>query len=268
MTNTLVKTNAQARSLMFSMRRKQVATGTTTCTGGQKRGPSLQKIPGLSRYSGICLCISMIFAMYAKPIYSQPYFEGWSPSHEYDASGFNPSIATNGVTAVEVHNGSGTAGPLWYRVGQLNGSTLTWGNSYQYDVGFNPSVAISGTTVVEVHNGSGAAGPMWYRVGTIGGWGITWGDSNEYDWGWNPKIAVLAGYILEVHNGSGSSGPMWYHFGYFSGATTITMGGSYQYDTGFNPAVAASGYIAVEVHDGGATAGPLWYHTGSIGVLQ
>src|SRR5580704_10449172 len=69
---------------------------------------------------------------------AQPVFEGWGPSHQYD-NGFNPSAAMTGSTVVEVHNATASAGPLWYRVGQVDGSTIQWSNSHQYDNGFNPS---------------------------------------------------------------------------------------------------------------------------------
>jgi hypothetical protein len=214
----------------------------------------------------------------------------WGPSYQYD-TGNNPSVAltscnTNanpncGLIAVEVHNGSTSAGPMWYHVGHVSGSTVSWGPSYNYDWGFNPSVGIQlcltnsntscGVTVVEVHNGSGSAGPMWYHVGNwSGGATISWGGSNEYDSGWNPKVAFFSGaYVMEVHNGSSSAGPMWYHYGAWNGGTTLLMGGSTEYDWGWNPSVAAEfPGGAVEVHDGSGSAGPMWYHFGTFEVIQ
>jgi hypothetical protein len=41
---------------------------------------------------------------------------------------------------VEVHQGGAGGGPLWYRVGHVGNSTITWGNSAQYDQGLNPAV--------------------------------------------------------------------------------------------------------------------------------
>src|ERR1051326_4094440 len=42
----------------------------------------------------------------------------WLDSFKYDGYGFNPKVAMSGSAVVEVHNGGGGAGPLWYRVGQ------------------------------------------------------------------------------------------------------------------------------------------------------
>jgi hypothetical protein len=220
----------------------------------------------------------------------------WGPSYAYD-SGNNPSVAlnscNNALVAVEVHNGSPdvSPGPMWYHVGQVSGSKILWGPSYNYGSGWNPSVAIqiSGEdgflgdyscsgTVYEVHNDSGAGGPMSYQVGNWSWSGggaisttISWGESQEYDWGWNPKVAFFDfGYVMEVHNGSSSPGPMWYRYGQ---GTACFMGGSYEYDWGWNPSVAAefdqpdqSPPWAVEVHDGSGSAGPMWYHLGLLTV--
>jgi hypothetical protein len=90
-------------------------------------------------------------------------FIGFGSSFQYD-QGLNPSVAVSGGTVVEVHNGTGGVGPLWYRVGKVNPSTVTWNDSHQYDNGFNPSVAVNGATVVEVHNGGAGAGPSVRRM--------------------------------------------------------------------------------------------------------
>jgi hypothetical protein len=217
----------------------------------------------------------------------------WGPSYAYDY-GNNPSVALTscntvanpkcGLVAVEVHNGSPDVfpGPMWYHVGQVSGSTISWGPSYNYDSGWNPSVGIQlcltdsntscGVTVVEVHNGGSTGGPMWYHVGNwSGGSTISWGESHQYDWGWNPKVAFFSGaYVMEVHNGSDALGHLWYHFGSWNGGTTLDMGGSYEYDSGWNPSVAAADLPgwAVEVHNGSGSAGPMWYHLGPITVIQ
>jgi hypothetical protein len=153
----------------------------------------------------------------------------WGPSYNYD-SGFNPSVgiqacltnsnASCGLTVVEVHNGGGSAGPFWYRLGNWSGSTseISWGDSYEYDWGWNPKIFFFlGAYVMEVHNGSGSPGPMWYHYGTWnGGNTLDLGGSYEYDRGWNPSVAAEYGVAVEVHNGSGSAGPMWYHVGTFT----------------------------------------------------
>jgi hypothetical protein len=173
---------------------------------------------------------------------------------------------------VEVHNGSGTPGPIWYKVGYVQpNNTIAWNSYPANESGWNPSVAIYGTTVVTVHNGSGTPGQMWYRVGQVQpNYTIVWGHSWPYDSGWNPKVAIFGygGNVLEVHNGAGTAGPMWDHWGYFTSSTTINFGNSVQYDWGYNPSVAIGSIYPVEVHNGGGAAGPEWYHVGNINVIQ
>jgi hypothetical protein len=198
-------------------------------------------------------------------------FFNFGQSFEYD-QGFNPSVAVSGGIAVEVHNGTGGAGPLWYRVGKVNGSTIAWNDSHQYDNGFNPSVAFNGTTVVEVHNGGAGAGPLWYRVGEVSGSTITWNDSHQYDNGNNPSVALAGDVVVEVHNGGAGAGPIWYRMGKLNGAT-IAWTDSHEYDNGYNPSVGAVvsinnensilGTNVVEVHNGGGAAGPMWYRFGN-----
>jgi hypothetical protein len=76
-----------------------------------------------------------------------------------------------GDTVVEVHNAgfnSIEAVPLWYRMGKLNGVTLTWYDSHKFDsFSSNPSIAAagdcgtpSGVCVLEVHNDNAAVGPF------------------------------------------------------------------------------------------------------------
>ena len=173
---------------------------------------------------------------------------------------------------VEVHNGSGAPGPLWYRVGQVQANkTIAWSNSKQFDYGWNPSVAMSGGNVVEAHNSSAAAGPLFYSVGQVQSTGtISWGASYQYDVGWNPKVALFADFnnILEVHNGGPGAGPMWYHWGNYSGPSTINFGPSIEYDSGENPSVAIGSRHPVEVHNGGSGPGAEWYHVGDIELIQ
>jgi hypothetical protein len=210
----------------------------------------------------------------------------WGPSYNYDASGTNPTVAitscatasnpTCGLIAVEVHNGSGVAGPMWYRVGVVNPDTRTisWGDSHKYDdFGMNPSLGVQpcytstnggqscGITVVEVHNGSQGFGLMWYRVGNLsGGTEINWGDSYPCDSGWNPKVTLWGSTLIEVHNGTRDTGPMWFHTGSFYGGTTVTWDPSHQYfPSGYNPSVALNGFVGVGVFNGSATAGPMGY---------
>jgi hypothetical protein len=213
------------------------------------------------------LCTALVVLGFFATAHAQGIFIGFGPSTEYD-SGFNPSTAISGTTVVEVHNGQGQAGGMWYHVGQVyDSTTITWGPPYKYDSGWNPQVAISGTTVVEVHNGQGQDGGMWYHVGQISGSKITWSPAYNYDSGWNPSIAISGSTVIEVHNGQGQAGEMWYHVGQISGSK-ITWGPAYTYDYGYNPSVAFAGSTAVEVHNGQGGAGPLWYHVGTVSGSQ
>jgi hypothetical protein len=141
----------------------------------------------------------------------------WGDSAKYDNGGLNPTVVINNTgTIVEVHNGGAGVGPLWYRVGQLSGSTIQWGDSAKYDNGgLKPAVAINDTNVVEVHNGGAGVGPLWYRVGQLSGLTIQWGDSAKYDnGGLNPGVGMNDnGTIIEVHNGGAGVGPLWYRVG-------------------------------------------------------
>src|SRR5262245_43024707 len=65
----------------------------------------------------------------------------WGDSAQYDV-GLNPAVALTEGRVAEVHQGSserarGSAAPLWYRVGQVNGKSITWSNSLEYDQGLN-----------------------------------------------------------------------------------------------------------------------------------
>ena len=198
----------------------------------------------------------------------------WSGSqYQYDY-GFNPKVAIAGSTVVEVHNG-GSSGlvPLWYRVGQLNNSTIQWGNSIEYEsLGYNPSVSVYGSTAVEVHNGANGLGPLWYRVGVVNSSNntIQWGNSVRYVLqGFNPTVAVSGSTVIEAHNGAAGVGPLHYRVGTVNLWTkTIQWGSDYIYDNGFNPSLAVSGSTVVEVHNGGnGGVVPLWYRVGQLSGL-
>ena len=229
-------------------------------------GRSAQK-----RLAPICF-LALLCGAWSLAAHAQA-FVYWSNSVNYD-NGFNPKVAYDGTTVVDVHNGTGGAGPLWYRVGQLNYpyTSIAFSNSHQYQAkGFNPSVALSGTTVVEVHNATAAPGSLMYRVGIVNTNKdtIQWGKAYKYDKGFNPSIALSGTTAIEVHNAGGQSGPEWYRVGTVDLSTkTIAWSDSNQYDNGFNPSVAMyqfSGTLAVlEVHNGGDGAGPLWYRNGIV----
>ena len=109
--------------------------------------------------------------------------------------------------------------------GKVNGSTITWNDSHQYDNGFNPSVALAGNIVVEVHNGTFGVGPLWYRMGKLNGGTITWSDSHKFDsYSTNPSVSAAVTYttndnaiavldVVEVHNSNAYAGPLWFRDG-------------------------------------------------------
>jgi len=206
---------------------------------------------------------------------AQVTFSGFDPGQVYDV-GLNPSVTIYNGTVVEVHNLTARVGELWYRVGTVNGSTISWNAPHQYDTGFNPSVAMTGTTVIEVHNGGSGPGPLWYRVGTVDGSTISWSNSQKYDeHGFNPSIAVAGSTVVEVHNGGAGTGPLWYRMGNVNG-TSVSWNDSHQFDSfSTNPSVAAYPCVAtpvstppvvmtcvLEVHNSNNAPGPLWYRQG------
>jgi hypothetical protein len=222
---------------------------------------------------------------------AQTTFNGFG-GVQYD-QGLNPSVAVtalSGPFSVEVHNGGNGAGPLWYRVGRISGSTISWSDSQQYDnFGLNPSVAAPGVefsgglaSVVEVHNGGPSAGPLWYRTGTVSASTIDWSDSHQFDdFGFNPSVGAAGGTIVEVHNGGNGAGPLWYRTGTLSADGTLTWNESHEYDQGFNPSVSvrfclgivdsAAGQVTpecgidvLEVHNGTDSPGQMWWRYGRV----
>ncbi|HUI22685.1 MAG TPA: hypothetical protein VLZ74_16830 [Methylocella sp.] len=238
--------------------------------------------------STIAVSASLLIILAVEPVGAQT-FTGFGQSFQYD-QGFNPSVAIYNGIVVEVHNGTGGAGPLWYKVGRVAGPPvaeqnkldvrpvgglptpppITWSDSKQFDDnGFNPSVALVGSTVIEVHNGGATSGPLWYRTGTLNGDTINWSEKKQYDTGFNPQVAVTGNTVVEVHNGGAGVGPLWYRMGKLSGVS-LTWYDSHKFDSfSTNPSIAAiggcgspSGVCVVEVHNDNAAPGPLWYRYG------
>lgn len=230
----------------------------------------LDKRKAIALAVGASLLSLVILAVDPTTARAQTSFNGFGPSFQYD-QGLNPSVAVFNGTVVEVRNGTGGAGPLLYQVGTLNGSTITWSGSHQYDNnGFNPSVAMVGTTVVEVHNGGAGPGSLWYRVGTLNGTTVSWNNSQQYDNGFNPSIAMTGNTVVEVHNGGAGPGALWYRLGTLNG-TSINWNVSYKFDSySTNPSVAVNSACyfcnleVLEVHNDNGSPGPLWYRIGNI----
>ena len=76
-------------------------------------------------------------------------------------------------------------------IGTVEGSTIYWGPSQQYDNGISPSIAIStsGLVVIEYHQSQNDE-TLWHHVGRVDGHNITWGSSHKYDSGTSPSIAI------------------------------------------------------------------------------
>jgi hypothetical protein len=199
----------------------------------------------------------------------------WDASHPFPnpENGFNPSVAVSGSTAVVMYNTAAAAGPppLHYRIGQVTGSTIPWGNPQPHDNGYNPSVAMSGSLIVEVHNATAALGPLLSRVGRVKGSTITWGPSLQYEKsGFNPRVALSGTTVVEIHNETPAQGMLWYRTGIIDeGQLRINWSSPSQFPQGansalVNPSVALSGSTVIAVYSGPDTGGrrPLLYMTG------
>lgn len=190
----------------------------------------------------------------------------WGASHKY-SDGYHPSIAINNhQTIVEVHETSNALPwnhKLYYKVGQVNGTTIDWGGDDDYDSGVQPSVAINDFgDVVEVHK-SQTYNTLWYRVGKINGKSIEWSASHEYDKGVTPTVTINNhGQIIAVHK-SQSHDKLWYRVGTLAGSK-IEWGPSRQYQDGANPSIAITNEgTLVEVHQSQGLTG-LWQLSGEV----
>lgn len=203
-----------------------------------------------------------------------PY--GYSLSGE----GVQPSLAVWGNTVVEVHR-SEEEKTLWYRVGTIDGKSISWADSHKYDTGEYPSIAFADDgTIVEVHETDDDGNlirperkTLWYRIGQLDGDEIVWGDSYEYDTGVRPSVGVWKNaVVVEVHQAPHRQ-DLWYRLGRIRGEKIAWQKRdgkeSTKFDTGQWPRIAIrdDGWV-VEVHtahdkfsEGGED---LWYHLGKL----
>jgi hypothetical protein len=187
------------------------------------------------------------------------------PAIDMREMGFNPSIAANGSTVVQVHQALNGSGPLWYRVGTVNRAqtapypvSLTWSNSsLQYDWGANPFVTfLDSTHVLEVHQGvAGGATLLWYRIGFLEGTYILWQDSVAYGYGSTPSVSSVGGeVILEVHGHAGVDTGLYYQVASASGQSPfplrLNFGPASLYSYGLTPSLAA-GIVSGNPRQGG-----------------
>jgi hypothetical protein len=147
----------------------------------------------------------------------------WSSPYAWEW-GAAPSVAIAntpyGTYVVEVHQGGQGFGPLWYSIGTISGSSITWTPSAIYDYGVAPRLAVFEDRILEVHQSGTGVSPLWYHLGTISGpfqsypvpsTPVAW-DANphEYATGLAPAIAFdplsIDGY--EVHQQSAGLGAM------------------------------------------------------------
>ena len=150
--------------------------------------------------------------------------------------GLYPKVAVNASgLAVEVEQLDGSIGKISYRIGQVSGSSVTWGDRYEVPIdpftnlpAYRPSVAITkGGQVIIVWSNSAGRGAsevlLWYRVGQVDPNGganqrILW-LTLPYTWdaGFNSSIAVNDnGLIVGVHESGTNSTGLYYRIGQFT----------------------------------------------------
>jgi hypothetical protein len=191
----------------------------------------------------------------------------WSPEQQYD-DGINPSVAVHPSGLVlEFHQSSLGITDIWYHVGMLNGTSVTWGGSQSLGQKGNwATVAISKEGFVilvrsTTHFKNG--GDLRYWVGKIDPFG---GINQSIDWlvrdafwdaGFHASIAINDnGLIVGVHEAGFNSNEMYYRVGHLldPAAGKYTMAwdsGSYgiHYDDGINPHISLNTRNeVVEVH--------------------
>jgi hypothetical protein len=251
---------------MCSMLTREVGLRTTAGEGAKS---NIARERGLPRLTLLAACLLGFAAVFGQLSVAAAQVT-WNNPKVYDGNGgFNPSVAVSGSTVVEVHVATAALGPLWYRLGQVGSSDITWRGSLPVNVtGFNPSVAVSGSTVVVMYNTGAGAGPLRYLVGRIlGSAGIWWSDPQSHDTGFNPSVAMMSdmseSIVVEVHNATDAAGPLWSRVGKVTGST-IAWGPPQHYGSGFNPSVAVSGSTVVEMHNATAAAGQLLHYVAPI----
>ena len=150
--------------------------------------------------------------------------------------GLYPKVAVNASgLAVEVEQLDGSIGKISYRIGQVGGSSVTWGDRYEVPIdpftnlpAYRPSVAITkGGQVIIVWSNSAGRGAgevlLWYRVGQVDPNGganqrILW-LTLPYTWdaGFNSSIAVNDnGLIVGVHESGTNGTGLYYRIGQFT----------------------------------------------------
>jgi hypothetical protein len=209
---------------------------------------------------------------------------GNSTQHDH---GSYPAIAMNASgLVVEVDEPYGKLKAIEYRVGQVNGSSVTWGNRYEVPLdlnqGYRPSVALtkSGQVIIVWSYFPNRSNPnhLYYKVGQLDAKGgsnqqILWLTKTQFwDTGFNASVSVNDnGLIVGVHeSGTGGNGlyykigefanpPLSYHIKWTSREYGI------KYTSGVNPRVAINNENqVVEVHQVQASENLLHYIRGTV----
>jgi hypothetical protein len=192
----------------------------------------------------------------------------WSPGQKYD-DGVDSSVAVHPSGLVlEVHQSHAVGSfDIWYHVGMLNGTSVTWGGSQSLGAseGSWPTIAISKEGYVILVRSSGqfkSGSELRYQVGKIDPYGginqsITWLHYGNWDAGFHSSIAINDnGIIVGVHETGHSSSGLYYRVGHLTdpaaGNYAITWdSGVYgvHYDDGINPHIGLNNRNeVVEVH--------------------
>jgi len=191
----------------------------------------------------------------------------WSPEQQYD-EGINPSVAVHPSGLVlEFHQSSIGITDIWYHVGMLNGTSVTWGGSQSLGQKGNwATVAISKEGYVilvrsTTHFKNG--GDLRYWVGEIDPSGginqsINWLVRDAFwDAGFHASIAINDnGLIVGVHEAGHNSNGMYYRVGHLADPAAgnyrmVWDSGSYgiHYNDGINPHISLNNRNeVVEVH--------------------
>jgi len=192
----------------------------------------------------------------------------WTAPQKYD-DGVDSSIAVHASGLILEFHQSHAIGSfdIWYHVGMLNGTGVTWGGSQSMgQTGSWPTVALTkeGYVIVVWSTGQFKSGSeLRYRVGKIDPYGginqsITWLlDYAFWDAGFHSSIAVNdSGVIVGVHETGNSSTGMYYRVGHLTdpaaGNYSVTWDSGFygiHYDDGINPHIALNNRNeVVEVH--------------------
>lgn len=192
----------------------------------------------------------------------------WSPGQKYDRGSQTSLAAHPSGLVLEAHQ-TLLGDRMWYHLGMLNGTSVTWGGSQRLPgAGAQnwPNVAITKEGYVIFVYSKGdfkRIGNLYYMVGRIDPYGgtdqsITWiTDEIAIDAGFHSSIAINENGVILLAFESGSGGDGLYYrkgrlFGLAGSAYIHWDSGRYgiRYDAGINPHIALNDLDqVVEVHE-------------------